>query len=1105
MQCSACGAAWSDDAQFCTRCGAPRRLRCSSCGRENPPGATFCGGCGTRLAAAASPQPAPREAERRNLTVVFADLVGSSGLVASLDPEEYGALVAAYHRLSAAIVSRYEGTIAQFLGDGILAYFGYPTAHEDDAERAVRAGLEIVEGMSGDRSGRGRPLQVRIGIATGLVVATPASQEAAGEPSAVGEALHTAARLQTLAPPGGVLITEATHQLLGGLFECRELGWQELRGFPRSVRVWQVLGESQVESRFEALRPGERTPFVNRRDELAVLLGRWAEAKRQAGQVVLVAGDAGIGKSRLIQAFRQRLGRDGHTVLCLEASSYRQNTPFHPVIRWIERSARLERDEQPRQRLEKLRQWLAADGQKAIAAEDLSSDLSGGRSDDSAEAAFPGERALKFKERLTQTMLGHLSRLAREGPVLFLVEDVHWLDPSTRELVAQVGRMAHDARILVVLTLRPDDLQDADWPGATIVRLDPLTRAHSSALVAGLAPARLPPELVAWILEHTGGIPLFLEELTQTVLETRDEGTSAPPAIPPTLRDFLAARLDRLGPARDVAQTAAVIGRTFAFDLLAAVVPMAQEDLRRALDDLLRTGLIRRHSAEEESYDFKHKLLQEAAYEGLLLSRRSGLHALIARTLEERFPAVTESNPEILAHHWGAAGQAAPAVEYWLRAGQRAGSRSANAEAAGHLRKGLECLATLPETEETLWQALRLLIALGPALIATHGPGAEEVARVYDQALGLCARLPGAAEHFTAHWGWWRVSPNFRVMRERADRLLALAETLRDPGLRLQAHHSQWATLFNLGDQEACVRHIEAGLELYRQDDYRKHAVSYGGHDPKVCACGEHGLSLWLLGHPARARQRVRVAVIWARMLRHGGSMMHAMDIDLMLGRYLRDVRAVRIAAEEMMVFAREHGFADHGAKALLFRGWARALDGELKAGIAEMTEGIERQRQIGTTEDFPVYYEMLAEVMGRAGRAQEGLTLIGEALDLVERNGLLYWRAELYRRRGELLLAGDADLAEAEGDLRKALAVARAQKARSLELRAATSLAGLLARRDQASSAWELIASVLAGFAEGFETSDLREATALRDVLGKTRRGGPRDGSQAGPRAAPA
>jgi predicted ATPase/class 3 adenylate cyclase len=1033
-----------------------------------------------------------RQAERRQLTVLFCDLVSSTELASRLDPEDMGVLIRAFQACCVDTVARWDGYLARLMGDGALVYFGYPQAHEDDAERAVRAGLELVRAIGDCTAPDGAPLAARIGIATGLVmVGELVGEGAAQEHEVVGETPNLAARLQTLANPQCVVISRGTRRLVGELFELEELEPYRLKGFPEPVPAWRVVGESRVESRFEALHPTALTPLVNREPELDLLLERWKRVRAGEGQVVLLSGEPGIGKSRLVRALRQQLEGEAYTPLRHYSSPHHQNTALYPVIEHLQRAARFDDDDAPEVRLAKLEALLTRGTARLTEAVPLIAELMGLPASD--RYPMPELSPQRKAQRTLEVLAEQVEGLAAERPVLVIHEDLHWADPTTLDalglVVARVPRLPAMVLLTHRLEFRPPWIR---LPHVSQLSLSRLAPRHGTVMVESVTGGKpLPPELIEQIVERTDGMPLFVEELTKSVLESgllRETdggyeliGPLPPLAIPATLHDSLMARLDRLAPVREVAQIAATIGREFSHDLLAAVGPFPEDELQQALERLLRSGLVfRRRGAPHAIYVFKHALVRDVAYESLLRSKRQQLHGRIAHLLETRFADTIRNEPELIAWHYTEAGLAEEASRYWLIAGERASRRSANQVAVSHLQRGLDLVETLPDTPDRRERTLALLVTLGPALIMTKGPGTPEVEATYARALEVCESLPPSPEHIAAFWGWWRVSRDFRSMAERADRLLDLAEQLRDSGGLLQAHHCQWATRFNLGDPETCCRHIEEGLRLYAAGDYRSHAAIFGGHDAKVCGLGELALAQWLLGSPDRGRRHVAASLAWARELRHGGSLIHAMDIALMYHRYRRDARAVRKQALEMIRFTSEHGFTDHRVKGDLFLGWARAQGGELEAGIQLLQDGLAAQRAIGTKEDFPIYSDMLAETYALAGRSAEGLEEIDRAIADAEAVGLRVWTAELHRRRGELLLLTGARHDLAQACFETALAIAAEQKARSLELRAATSLARLLIRSGRPAAAQGLVQPLLDAFTEGFATRDFEEARAV-------------------------
>jgi class 3 adenylate cyclase len=665
----------------------------------------------------ASPSPAARPAshsgaERRQLTVMFVDLVGSTALSARLDPEDMSGVIRAYQECCAEVIRRWDGHVAKYLGDGVLAYFGWPQAHEDAAERAVRAGLELTDAIAKLGTPAGYTLAARIGIATGLVmVGELIGEGVAREQAVVGETPNLAARLQALAAPGSVVISQATRRLVGGLFELADLGPRRLKGFAEPLVAFRVKGEGSVEGRFEAFHGERLTPLVGREQELAILLERWAWAKEGEGQVVLLAGEPGIGKSRLLRALRQEMSGEPHLVLSHFCSPYHINSALHPTIGQLERAAGFAPGDKPEARRAKLEDLLGQATEQLDEAVPLIGALLGLPADPRYPALNLSPQ--RQKQRTLEILIDQLAGFARHRPVLELYEDVHWADPSTRELLDLMVERVRALQVLAVLAYRPEF--SPAWTGrahVTLLPLNRLGRRQGAAMVQRIAAGKaLPAEVLGQIVARTDGVPLFVEELTKTVLESvllADKGDHyelsgplPPLAIPTTLHDSLMARLDRLAPVKEIAQTAAVIGREFSHDLLAEVADRAEAELETALDELVAAELVYRHGLPPDAtYSFKHALVQEAAYQSLLKSKRQQLHARIAEALEEEFPDVGETGPEVLARHLTEAGQAERAIAYWRAAAQRASERSAHQEAIAHLGKGVELLRELPETQK---------------------------------------------------------------------------------------------------------------------------------------------------------------------------------------------------------------------------------------------------------------------------------------------------------------------------------------------------------------------------------------------------------------------
>ncbi len=1108
MECPSCHAAVSEGSRFCDQCGAMMPNRCPSCDHLNQPSARFCAGCGANLTGAdakpsdpaslaepeLAPAPSGPSAERRQLTVMFCDLVGSTALSARLDPEDLRDVIAAYHKCVAQTARRFDGFLAKYMGDGVLVYFGYPYAHEDDAERAVRAALTLVPSV-GELHAANAALQVRVGIATGLVVVGDmVGSGEAQERGVVGETPNLAARLQALAEAGSVVISASTRRLVGDLFAYHDLGELHLKGFDGPLRAWRVEGEGKVESRFEALR-SVSVPLIGREAEIELLLRRWRQAKEGESQVVLVSGEPGIGKSRLVRDFRERVADEAHSRIFYFGSPYHQNSAFYPVIDQFQRALRLSREDGPEQRLAKLEATLDGLGlplgeMAPLFAEFLSL---------APEARYPPStlRPSQRRQKTIEGLVAVVEAMAHRRPVLMIVEDAHWIDPSTRDLLDLLVERLRSQRLLVIVTLRAGfDLHLVKRPDTTLLGLTRLSRAESRQVVESIvAEQALPPGLLDGIVDKTDGVPLFVEELTKALLEStavdgagKPDAVTAPSAIPASLQDLFMARLDRLGSAREVAQFAAVLGRTFRHEALAAVTSSPRPKLDDSLAYLIRSEIIvRRGTPPDVTYEFRHSLVRDAAYASLLKSVRQRHHRRIAETLTDRFPESAATEPEVLAHHFTEGGLPDQAVTYWHKAAEIAEQRSANAEVVAHANKGLELLAQLPGSPDRNKRELRLLLTLGPALMVLKGYGAFEVARTYDRARDLAVEIGESDSRFAASWGLW-LHHQQRGNLQTADRLsrdmLTVAREKTDKGLLLQAHHSAWMTSF-FQDLSRCHAHTAEGAALYDFDAHRGHAFIYGGHDPGVCAHGFAGFVQWFLGRPDTAADEARQAIALAERLAHPFTMSLALSMASWVHQSRREPERTIDIAERAIAVCREHDFRHYLGIARILRGWAMSAKGEATAGIKEIREGLVEWEATGARLRHTYFLSLLAEALGSAGRWDEVPSVIARAFAVAEETGERPWLPELYRLKAEALLAGAGnDRGEIDACLRQAVDTARELNARSLELRAATRLAVLLAERGERETARGTLAPVYGAFSEGLGTADLRDAKRLLDQL---------------------
>jgi len=1028
-------------------------------------------------------------AERRQLTVMFCDLVGSTALSARLDPEDLREVIGAYHAAIAEVISRFDGFVAKYMGDGVLAYFGYPQAHEDDAERAVRAGLAVVGVVR--RLLTAVPLQMRVGLATGLVVVGDLiGSGAAREEAVVGETPNLAARLQALAEPDSVVIADSTRRLVGSLFEYQSLGEVEIKGLPAPVPAFRVLGESRVGSRFEALRSGE-TPLVGRAEELQLLRRRWQQAKDGAGRVVLISAEPGIGKSRLTEAFRESIAGEPHTRLRYFCSPHRQDSALFPFIGQLERAAGFERDDTPVARRDKLEAVVAA-GAPAEGDLQALAELLAVPPDNRYPAVDLTPQ--RKKEKTFDALLRRLAGFSRREPVLMIFEDLHWADPSSRELldlaVEQIERMP----VLLIASFRPEfQAPWADRPHVTTVSLRRLGRDESGRLVRGLVgdAADLSSEVLDEIVQRTDGVPLFLEELTKAVFENTVGSIPATSAtVPATLHASLMARLDRLGLlAKEIAQVGAAIGRDFSYEVLAAAAQRTEAELRDGLGRLVDAGLVfQRGVPPEATFLFKHALVQDTAYGMLLRGPRQALHARIARALEERFPTLAETHPEILAHHCTEGGLLEKAVAYWYRAGRHSEARGALVEAISQLRTGLRLIADLPNTQERARQELDLQIALAGALRSVKGFWHPEVAETFSRAHSLVLESgeAGTISHFSVLFGLFGTKfagGQVRAALEHAREFLSLAQSRAETGLIVAGYQILGQTLITIGDYRAAFTEAERGAKLYESEKHRM-LVFQIASDPGVTMRGFWALQLWHLGYPDQARD------VTAEVLRHArrpdAHPYHSRGLGLLLvglaaiaGRRISEAETL---GNEAVTVGSEHGLPAMSGIGSVLQGWALAQRSANEGSVENIRKGIE---VLGYLSYRPIFLGLLAEALALTGKIEEGLAVIADAFAISEASGARGNDAELHRLRGDLLRRlPSPDRTGIEVSYRTALRIAREQDTRGFELRAAVSLARLLNDHWRCDEARDLLAPVYNWFTEGFDTPDLKEAKALLDEL---------------------
>jgi class 3 adenylate cyclase/predicted ATPase len=1049
--------------------------------------------------------PAP-EAERRQLTVMFIDIVESTSLSSQLDPEDLREVVRAYQQVCSEVITRFDGHIAQLLGDGLLVYFGYPHAHEDDAQRAVRAGLDMLAAM-GDLNTRlqqekGIQLALRLGIHTGLVVIGEMGGAGRQEQLALGEVPNIASRIEGLAAPNTIAISEATYRLIEGYFECQALGAQTLRGVAEPLHVYRVLQDSGARGRLDVAVTRGLTPLVGREQEVGLLIERWEQVKSGQGQVVLLSGDAGIGKSRLVQTLKDHVANEPHIRWECRSAEYSQNTVLFPLVDLFQRLLRFEAHETADTKLEKLTHALS---QYRLPLEESVQLFAPLLSLPIPEATYPPLHLSPQRQRqkALETIVAILLELAERQPVLFILEDLHWTDPTTLEFLNLVIEQIPTTSILTVMTCRPH-FQPA-WHHRsylTEITVNRLSHAQVEQIVTGITDGKtFPQEVLAQIVEKTDGVPLFIEEMTKVILESGQlkalgdhyelTGAFSTLAIPATLHDALMARLDRLVTAKAVAQYAAVIGRQFSYELLQAVSQVDEVMLQHELGRLVEAEIVyQRGVPPQATYMFKHALIQDAAYEALLRSTRQQYHQRIAQVLESQFPEMTAAQPELLAHHYTEAGLAEKAVHYWYHAGQSASERSAHMEAVSHLTKGLELLKTLPETPQRLQREVDMLISLGASLIAVKGYAASEVAQTYIRAQHLCQPLDDPQQLFPVLRGlcsYYNVRAEYQKALALGERLLTLAEQVQDAAMLVPAHAALGRTLFWLGATAAAHAHFTQGIALYDPQQHRAHAFRYGEDSGVICHIFA-ARALWCLGYPEQGLARSQEALTLAQQRAHPYSLSFALGAAAMFHQFRREERATQERSEAAMRLAQEQGFPHWRAQSAILRGWTLAHQGQARAGIEQTHQGLRAFRATGAELNQPYFLALLAEVHGTMGQPEAGLPVLAEALALVDTTGERWYESELHRLKGALLLEQNTDnYAEVETCFQHAISIAQNQQAKSWELRAATSLAKLWQQQGKRTEAYDLLAPVYGWFTEGFDTADLIEAKALLDVLSES------------------
>jgi class 3 adenylate cyclase/predicted ATPase len=1097
MQCSLCGTENRELANFCGGCGALLTLKCPACDTENPRSNKFCNNCGASILEYSTAGPSnkrrlaealPTEfnlppgpgANRRQMSLMSCDLVDSSILAHDLDPEDLRDVLEGFHDLSKEVIEEYGGFYAEYLGDGFLSCFGYPVAHEDNAYRAVLTGLKIIEEIHTFNielmAKYGVELHLRVGVDTGSVLV---------DGKVIGELPNIANRVQAAANPDTMVITETTRRLLPpDVFTLQDLGVQELKNI-QPVRLYRVINLRGANAQVSEPRAGK--PLVGRDKQLGLLMELWDRVRAGSGQAVIVAGEAGFGKTKLVQGFEAKIGDEAQACFRFQGSPFHKNTMLHPVIENIQLAAKIVPADTDEEKLSKLNDML----QQFDNPEELLP-LVGTLLSVSGQANDRGTAPKRLRQQILDALVEMALQHANRGPTLFVFEDLHWFDSTTMDLLELLVPLIRGERACLVMTTRstltPQLQQKYYLTQITLIRLQAREVEH---MIQGITGGKaLPDSVKEQIVNKANGVPLYVEELTKMVLEAdflretddRYDLIGEPEfAIPLALRDPLTSRLDRVKGMK-VLQLAATLGGEFSYELLSAISAIDEEALTAELQQLVVAELLNQKGTvpSEATFEFRHSLIRDAAYSLLTNADRKTYHQKIGDILERRFPATVQAHPEIVAYHFAEAKDCEKAVDYWWEAGRQSAARSANKEAVGHLEQALKQLANIEDPKKRNKSELLLQILKGNVLRTMRGWSVDSVRHAYTRALQL-SKDNGFDEHTVPAmfglWTWNFVRATFGEAQALAEDLLSLAERLENPVYKALAHEAQGFTLFARGDFAAAHAELERSIGLC-DDDAGVAYLDLSAQDPRVHARLYDGMVLWFLGYPDQALQKCAEASRYADMLQDPFSQTMAKTISLRVHQLRGDAANVLWHADTAIASCEEHGFVHYLAMALVLKGWAAAQQGDFAKGIAEIQSGLEKERSTGGILYESYILALLAEACLKGERFRQALDCLDEAhLRLKEENSESFYAAEIQRLSGEAHLRSRQNSDRAEHHFQEGLAIARKQKARSLELKIGVSLYDLHASQDRAARFHPQLDEIYSGFSEGFETLNLVQA----------------------------